>query len=140
MSANACTRSMPGLNRIRQVAPTAQERAPITLGRVPRALVIAIQTTWLYEFENLLQLLVNEFLRLLQPEASSPQSMVTVTVMGYTSAPTARTLMRKMKVNLGKPVTAQCGKRPAYLLLAGNDTVPISVWRGGSMCSTECRL
>ena len=96
-SANAkcqrCARSMPGLNCIRQVAPTAQERAPITLGRVPRALVIAIQTTWLYELENLLQLLVNEFLRLLQPEASSPQSMVIVTVMGYTSAPTARTLM-----------------------------------------------
>jgi len=28
-----------------------------------------------------------------------------------------------------------------YLLLAGNDTVPISLWRGGSMRSTdECRL
>jgi len=24
-----------------------------------------------------------------------------------------------------------------YLLLAGNDTVPISVWRGGGMRSTE---
>jgi len=28
--------------------------------------------------------------------------------------------------------------RPMYL--AGNDTVPISMWRGGGMRSTECRL
>jgi len=27
-----------------------------------------------------------------------------------------------------------------YLLIAGNDTVPISVWRGEGMHSTECRL
>jgi len=49
----------------------------------------------------------------------------------------------KVKVKLGKPVTAQSGVkfRPVYLLmLAGNDTVPISVWRGGGMRSTECRL
>jgi len=26
-----------------------------------------------------------------------------------------------------------------YLLLAGNDTLPISVWRGGGMRSAECR-
>ena len=27
-----------------------------------------------------------------------------------------------------------------HLLLAGNDTVPISLWRGGGMHSTECLL
>jgi len=27
-----------------------------------------------------------------------------------------------------------------HLLFANNDTVPISVWRGGRMHSTECRL
>jgi len=27
-----------------------------------------------------------------------------------------------------------------YLLLAGNDTVPVSLWRGGGMCCTEYRL
>jgi len=30
--------------------------------------------------------------------------------------------------------------RPMYLLLGGNDTVPISMWCGRGICSTECRL
>jgi len=29
---------------------------------------------------------------------------------------------------------------PMYRLLVGNDTVPISVWRGGGMRPDECRL
>jgi len=42
---------------------------------------------------------------------------------------------------VGKKVTAQCGEsRPMYLLLAGSDTVPISVCRDGGMRSTECHL
>ena len=43
------------------------------------------------------------------------------------------------KVKLKKSVTAQCCKlRPIYLLLAGNDTVPILMWRdGGGMCSSS---
>jgi len=36
-----------------------------------------------------------------------------------------------MKVNLGKPVMVRCEKfRQMYMLLADNDTVPISLWRG----------
>jgi len=40
-----------------------------------------------------------------------------------------------VKVKLGKPITAHCGKIWMYLLFAGNDTVPISMCRGGSMCA-----
>jgi len=29
--------------------------------------------------------------------------------------------------------------RRTHLLLAGNDTVPISMWRGRGKCSIECR-
>jgi len=32
------------------------------------------------------------------------------------------------------------GLELAHLLLAGNDTVPISTWRGGGMHSAECPL
>jgi len=34
--------------------------------------------------------------------------------------------MRKVKVKLGEPVTAQCEEIPLH---AGNGTVPMSVWR-----------
>ena len=40
----------------------------------------------------------------------------------------------KVKINLGKPVMMQCRKNLGwYLLLAGNDTVPISLWCGRVM-------
>jgi len=37
----------------------------------------------------------------------------------------------------GKLVTAQCGKIYADVI-AGNDTVPSSLWRDAGMHSTEC--
>jgi len=44
----------------------------------------------------------------------------------------------KVKVELGKPVTAQWGKfRLMYLLVACNDTVPISVCYGRGVRSVE---
>jgi len=48
----------------------------------------------------------------------------------------------KVKVTLGKPVTAQYGKyRPVCLLLPGNDTVPVlMIWSGGGMHSAGCSL
>jgi len=53
----------------------------------------------------------------------------------------ATRLFFKVKVNFGKSHTGQPGKfRPMYLLLACNDTVPISVWRGGGLRCTECRI
>jgi len=47
--------------------------------------------------------------------------------------------MTKVKVKLRKPVTAQCLEkiRVMYLLLGGNDTVPISMWRSGDMRYTD---
>lgn len=48
----------------------------------------------------------------------------------------------KVKVTLGKPVTAQYGKyRPVCLLLPSNDTVPVlMIWSGGGMHSSGCPL
>jgi len=44
-----------------------------------------------------------------------------------------------MKTNVGKQGRCCAGKfRPMYLLVAGNDTVPTSVWRGGGIRSAVC--
>ena len=46
-----------------------------------------------------------------------------------------------MKVKLGNQLRRSASKfRSVYLLLGGNDTVPISVWRGGGMRCGECHL
>jgi len=48
----------------------------------------------------------------------------------------------KVKVNLGKTVSggSEGNFRSTYLLVAGNDTVPISSWRVGGLRSAECRV
>ena len=47
----------------------------------------------------------------------------------------------KSEVKLENQLRRSVGKfRPTYLLLGGNNTVLISMWRGGGMRSTECPL
>jgi len=42
-----------------------------------------------------------------------------------------------VRVKLGKPVTAQCGKFSPMCLLFSDDAVQISIWRLGGMHSGE---
>jgi len=49
--------------------------------------------------------------------------------------------MSKVEVKLKSQLRRSAGKSTSmHLLLAGNDTVPILMWRGGGMRSSECRL
>ena len=49
--------------------------------------------------------------------------------------------MSNINIKIGNQLRGSAGKfRPMHLLLAGNDTVPISVWRGGGVRSIVCRL
>jgi len=42
-------------------------------------------------------------------------------------------MIRTVKVKVWPTLLASLAR--THLLLAGNDTVPISVWRGGGMCT-----
>jgi len=50
--------------------------------------------------------------------------------------------MRKVKMNSEKNLLRRSARKSktTYLLVAGNDTVPISVWRREGMRCTKCRL
>ena len=62
-------------------------------------------------------------------------------ILSYLSCAVRLSVDVKSESDVEKISYGQCGKyRPMYLLLAVNDTVPVSVWRGGGLRSAECSL